>query len=93
MSGLGRGGIQSTYHTGCANHNDGVCGGGGGGQGYAFSSVAAMQLLPPMRRGNTSKRCKDFHPKCKARIWPWLSYMCHIHSIAGWEHVGAGPCG
>jgi len=34
------------------------------------------------RKGNTLKN-KDFYLKVKARIWPWLSRMCHIRSIAG----------
>ena len=30
------------------------------------------------RRGNNFKGSMDFHLKAKARIWPWLSYVCHI---------------
>ena len=35
------------------------------------------------RRGNTLEGYNDFSLKSKARIWPCLSYMCHIRSIAG----------
>ena len=33
------------------------------------------------RSGNTLKH--NFSLKAKARIWPWLSYMCHIRSGLG----------
>ena len=33
-------------------------------------------------RGNTVQGFKDFFLKAKARIWAWLSYMCHICSTA-----------
>ena len=32
--------------------------------------------------GNNLKGLNDFHLKAKARIWPRLSYMCHIRSTA-----------
>ena len=32
------------------------------------------------------KDFEGFHLKATARIWPWLSYMCHICS------TGPGPC-
>jgi len=34
------------------------------------------------RKGNQLKGLKDFYLNAKARIWPWLSYMCHIRSTA-----------
>ena len=34
------------------------------------------------RRGNNLKGFTDFNLKAEARIWPWLSYMCHICSKA-----------
>ena len=34
------------------------------------------------RRGNNSKGFKDFSLKAKARVWPGLSYMCHVGSTA-----------
>jgi len=30
------------------------------------------------RRGNNLKGFKHFYLEAKARIWPWLAYMCHI---------------
>ena len=30
------------------------------------------------RRGNELKYFKDFYLKAEARIWPWLSHMCHF---------------
>ena len=33
------------------------------------------------RRGKTLNGFKDFYVKAKARIWPWLPYICHICSI------------
>ena len=35
------------------------------------------------RRGNTVIRLEHFYLKAKARIWPWLSYMCFVRSKAG----------
>ena len=32
--------------------------------------------------GSNLTELKDFCLKAKAIIWPWLSYMCHIHSPA-----------
>jgi hypothetical protein len=40
------------------------------------------------------KHCKIFYLKAQARIWPWLSYMCHIQSEppgrcrANMAHIG-----
>ena len=34
------------------------------------------------RSGNTLKRYKRFYLEAKARMWPWLSYLCHIRSKA-----------
>ena len=33
---------------------------------------------------------RDFHLYTKARIWPWLPYVCHIRSTAGGRAVGRG---
>ena len=37
------------------------------------------------RRVNNLKVSRDFYLEAKARIWPWLSYMCHIGSTAAYE--------
>ena len=34
------------------------------------------------RRGNNSNILKDIYLEAKTIIWPWLSYMSHIRSIA-----------
>ena len=39
-------------------------------------------LFVSKRRGINLKGLQDFYLKAKARIWPWLSYMCHIRSTA-----------
>jgi len=39
------------------------------------------------QRRNKSKGLKDFNLKAKARIWPYLSYVSHIRSIADTRHV------
>jgi len=46
-------------------------------QGRAFSS---FRTPPTERRGNNLNRGKNFYLEAKARIWPRLSYMCHIRS-------------
>ena len=40
----------------------------------------------PERRGNDLKGLNDFYLQTKARIWPILSYLCHIR----WEAVRVG---
>ena len=30
------------------------------------------------RLGNNLKGWEEFYLKTKARIWPWLSYICHV---------------
>ena len=42
------------------------------------------------RRGKNVKRYKVWHLKAKANIWPWLSYMCRIHSTAA-ESLNTSP--
>ena len=42
------------------------------------------------REGNNSKGLKHFCLKiaqAKAKIWPWLSYMCQLRSTAGLTSV------
>ena len=34
------------------------------------------------RRGNTFTAFNAFDLEAKAKLWPWLSYMCHIRSTA-----------
>ena len=41
------------------------------------------------RRGNNLKRFKDFCLHDKARIWHWLSYMCHVRVTAERVHARA----
>ena len=44
----------------------------------------------PNEEGTTLKKYQDLSPKMartKARIWPWLSYMCRNHSTAVQEAV------
>ena len=36
-----------------------------------------------VRRSNRLKGFEDFYLNAKARIWPWLSYVCHVRSTAG----------
>ena len=42
-----------------------------------------------MRKGKTFTGFQDFYLKAKARMWPCLSYMCHVHSTA--ESLNAAP--
>ena len=42
-------------------------------------------LTASNRNGNTLKRFKDVCFNANARIWPWLSYMCHIRSTGDGE--------
>jgi len=37
------------------------------------------------RRGNNRNGSMDCHLKVTAKIWPWLSHMCHILSTADWR--------
>ena len=39
---------------------------------------SALSLTASEPRGNNLTRFKDFNLQATARIWPWLSYMCHI---------------
>ena len=39
-----------------------------------------LALAGSERRGNNIKRVIDFYLKAKAKIWPWLGYMCHVRS-------------
>ena len=34
------------------------------------------------RRGNSLKAFTDYSQRVKARIWPWLRFVCHIRSTA-----------
>ena len=43
---------------------------------------SALDVSAVERRGDNLEGFNDFYRKAKARIWPWLSYMCHIRSIA-----------
>ena len=50
-------------------------------------SLKYASLLPRLGnyvhvRGNNLKGLKDFCLKAKARIWPCLSYVCHIRARA-----------
>ena len=52
---------------------------------YIFLSMASSPTCPPRcpaagRRGKHLKGFKNFCLKATARIWPRLSYMCHICS-------------
>jgi len=38
------------------------------------------QVSSSERRGNNLNGLKDFYMNAKARIWPRLSYVCHIRS-------------
>jgi hypothetical protein len=53
------------------------------------SSSAPMFILLAERRGNAFRRVHGLI--AKARIWPGLSYVCHIRSTAGVGSVSA-PC-
>ena len=46
------------------------------------ANFRAIQQFAFERRWNTSQRKKSFYLKATARIWPWLSYMCHKRSTA-----------
>ena len=64
---------------------------GGAGPGTSISEEAeagpcacyiALDHADWVRVRNQFKRFKGFYLKAKARIWPWLSDMCHIRSTA-----------
>ena len=44
----------------------------------AFSGWIRTPLPTSERNGNTSKGLSDCYLKTKARLWPWLSHVCHI---------------
>ena len=63
-----------------------------------------QQVTPPpsasKRRGDSLKGWKDCHLKVEARLWPWMSSMCHIcmpaiapGQLATWGTVAAPPGG
>ena len=51
-------------------------------QFFPADSPGVAALTAFKRRGNNSKELTGFYLKAKARIWPGLSYMCHVHSTA-----------
>jgi len=52
----------------------------GSGRVRGAGPLRPLEAAASKRRANDINRFKDFHLTAKARIWPWLSYMCHIRS-------------
>ena len=50
-----------------------------------FTDDVCLLHSASARKGNNLKGFEDFRLKVKARIWPWLSYMCRICSTADWS--------
>ena len=59
------------------------------GGGFKFFSWRVSPEVPLPSKEGTPYFFKDFCLKAKARIWPGLSYMCHIRSTAVQSTFGA----
>ena len=54
----------------------------GRGRFAPLSYMCHIRFPLPGEEGTTEKVLRMLCLKAKARIWPWMSYMCHVRSTA-----------